>query len=118
MIESKLKVKNAVLDMYIYCTLDIYNVIWTSIWQLGTVPLKCKLQPSRETRLVSLEKFLVSREYTSTNALPSGECTNGIIEILFCAHLQCIHVGIAFVYRDRGGGGAGRAVALPLFCLV
>ena len=65
-----------------------------------------KLPPSRETRLVSLEtslvsleKFLVSRECTiSTNALPSGECTNGIILILFCdAHLQCIHVGIAFV---------------------
>ena len=70
-----------------------------------TVPLKCKLPPSRETRLVSLEtslvsleKFLVSRECTvSTNALPSGECTNGTILILFCAHLQCIHVGIAFV---------------------
>ena len=60
-----------------------------------TVPLKCKLPPSRETRLVSLEtslasletslvyleKFLVSLECTaSTNALPSGECTNGIIE--------------------------------------
>ena len=59
-----------------------------------TVPLKCKLPPSRETRLVSLEtclvsletslvsleKFLVSRECTaSTNALPLGECTNGII---------------------------------------
>ena len=70
-----------------------------------TVPLKCKLPPSRETRLVSLEtslvsleKFLVSHECTvSTNALPSGECTNGTILILFCAHLQCIHVGIAFV---------------------
>ena len=70
--------------------------------QVDTVPLKCKLPPSRETRLVSLEtslvsleKFLVSRECTvSTNALPSGECTNGI---LFCAHLQCIDVGIAFV---------------------
>ena len=53
-----------------------------------TVPLKCKLPPSRETRLisletslVSLEKFLVSLECTaSTNALPLGECTNGIIE--------------------------------------
>ena len=59
-----------------------------------TVPLKCKLPPSRETRLVSLEtclvsletslvsleKFLVSLECTaSTNALPLGECTNGII---------------------------------------
>ena len=59
-----------------------------------TVPLKCKLPPSRETRLVSLEtclvsletslvsleKFLVSRECTaSTNALPLGECTNGTI---------------------------------------
>ena len=52
-----------------------------------TVPLKCKLPPSREMRLVSLEtclvsleKFLVSHECTaSTNALPLGECTNGII---------------------------------------
>ena len=35
---------------------------------------------SLETSLVSLEKFLVSRECTaSTNALPVGECTNGII---------------------------------------
>ena len=66
-----------------------------------TVPLKCKLPPSRETRLVSLEmhlvslethlisfktslvsleKFLVSRKCTvSINFLPSGECTNGLV---------------------------------------
>ena len=90
----------------------IYHWPQSSKTYRATVPPKCKLPPSRETRLislemslvsletslVSLEKFLVSRECTvSTNALPSGECTNGIIEILFRAHLQWIHVGIAFV---------------------
>ena len=59
-----------------------------------TVPLKCKLPPSHETRLVSLEthlvsletslvsleKFLVSRKCTvSIKVLPSGECTNGLV---------------------------------------
>ena len=78
-------------------------------WVCCTVPLKCKLPPSREARLVSLEtrlvsletslvsleKFLVSLECTaSTNTLPLGECTNGIIEKWLCAQ-TCIHVGIA-----------------------
>ena len=73
--------------------LSCYGFIKYKIREL-TVPLKCKLPPSRETHLVSLEtclvsletslvsleKFLVSRECTaSTNALPLGECTNGII---------------------------------------
>ena len=35
---------------------------------------------SLETCLVSLEKFLISCECTvSINALPSGECTNGLV---------------------------------------
>ena len=31
----------------------------------------------------------------------------------------CIRKGVEFgaICRDRGGGGAGRAIALPLFCL-
>ena len=80
----------------------LYKIV-SPCWLL-TVPLKCKLPPSRETRLVSLETILVSLKCTvSTNALPSGECTNGIIEIhvWFCAHLQCIHEGVAFVWNER-----------------
>ena len=67
--------------------LDNFCKLMPELYGEYTVPLKCKLPPSRETRLVSLEtslvsleKFLVSRECTaSTNALHLGECTNGII---------------------------------------
>ena len=44
-------------------------------------------------------------------------CTHGKIAAvgLFKSSASVLH---AFQYRDCGGGGAGRAVALPLFCLV
>ena len=72
------------------------NLVWDQLIKVDsilnhTVPLKCKLPPSLEMRLVSLECTV------STNALPSVECTKGIIKIIFCAHLQCIHVGTAFI---------------------
>ena len=75
--------------------IDPYPYVTKLIWQSIAENFRFYTCP----RALALQWF-----YIHNNAMPSTFPRNGILDVK------------TICYRDRGGGGAGRAAAPPLFC--